>query len=143
MMRMEHLHPPSSPYASTTHRSSHLLRRLIRHGRHHLIHTVGIHRWQLRHGRGGVKIRLLAAIATLLPRRRPSHVINHVGVSPEEMLVIVRAAIRSLPSHALESPPVHLPDKALVSGLGEILRTDFLHEVFLVDDPPRSAVGHP
>mmetsp|Transcript_20868 Transcript_20868/g.37430 ORF Transcript_20868/g.37430 Transcript_20868/m.37430 type:complete len:221 (-) Transcript_20868:592-1254(-) len=131
----------SSPLRQTSQRAprwpSHFLDLIALRG------PIRIRRGKLRHGRHSVKIWLLPQIPRLLPRRWPSHVIDHVGIPPQKMFVVVRAAIWSLPAHALESPSVHLPDEALVPRLGEVLRADLLHEVVLVQDLPGSAVGHP
>lgn len=98
---------------------------------------------QLWHGRCAIKIRLLPYIPTLLPRCRSTHMINHIGISAQKMFMIVRTTIGTLASHTFESPPIHLPNEALVACLGKVMWTNLCHKVFLVNDAPGPSVRHP
>lgn len=108
-----------------------------------LRNAIRIRRRQLRHGGDGVKIGLLPQIAGFLPGRRPTHVIDHVGISPQKVFVVVRTAIGSLATHPFEAPAVDLSYEALVSRLGKVLRTNLFHKVILIQHLPGTAVGHP
>mmetsp|Transcript_44367 Transcript_44367/g.79604 ORF Transcript_44367/g.79604 Transcript_44367/m.79604 type:complete len:576 (-) Transcript_44367:1244-2971(-) len=121
----------------TPRRSSHLLNLIT------LGSPIRIDGWQLRHCRHRVKIRLLPQIPRFLSWGRPPHVIDHVGIPPQKMLVVVRTPIRTLPSHPLESPSVHLTNETLVPRLCKVLWADLLHEIILVEHLPTPAVGHP
>jgi hypothetical protein len=101
-------------------------------------------RRQQRQRRHGIKIRFfLRRIPHLLPGTRTFHPLHQLRTTPQKTLVIIRRSIGSLPSQSFKSPSVDLSDETLVSRLSKVLRTDFFHKVFFVEDLPRTAVGHP